>query len=302
LSLGKRLEGDQIRCPYHGLVFDAEGQCRGSPFGPAPRSIRLKTYPVVERHSLIWVWRGAAEAADERLIPDFAVLEDPRFRTIRGSIRTQANFELITDNLMDLTHVGIVHDGGLGGEGILTGRHDVQQVGTTLFSDLWCADGPPSPVWKALFSNYPENVDHWLDMRWDPPASMLLDVGVAPVGADRQGGITQWGANILTPVSQTETLYLWASARDFAREDEGVDTMIRTAIDQAFACEDKPMIEDVQRNMAGRTFQELHPVIMALDQGAIWARRMLADLIANKRSLEPTSARGLVEGLSSGVA
>ncbi len=291
LSLGKRLEGDQIQCPYHGLVFDAEGHCLGGPFGQAPRSIALKTYEVVERHSLIWVWRGAGEHADERLIPDFAVLEDSRLRTIRGRIRTNANFELITDNLMDLTHVGVVHEGGLGGAGLLNGQHSVLQEGTTVYSDLWCPDGPPAPVWKALFSDYPENVDHWLDMRWDAPANMLLDVGVAPAGAARSGGISQWGANILTPVSQTETLYLWASTRDFALEDGAVDEMIRSAVDQAFALEDKPMIEDVQRNMAGRSFKEMRPVIMALDQGAIRARMMLADLIAGKRVLSPTSPR-----------
>ncbi len=128
-------------------------------------------------------------------------------------------------------------------------------------------------------------------MRWDAPANMLLDVGVAPAGAARSGGISQWGANILTPVSQTETLYLWASTRDFALEDGAVDEMIRSAVDQAFALEDKPMIEDVQRNMAGRSFKEMRPVIMALDQGAIRARMMLADLIAGKRVLSPTSPR-----------
>jgi phenylpropionate dioxygenase-like ring-hydroxylating dioxygenase large terminal subunit len=291
LSLGKRLEGDQIRCPYHGLVFDADGQCLGGPFGPAPRSIALKTFKVVERHSLVWVWRGKVEAADESLIPDFSVLQDPRYRTLRGAIRTHANFELITDNLMDLTHVGIVHDGGLGSAGILKGRHSVVQEGATVYSDLWCPDGPPAPVWKALFGDYPDNVDHWLDMRWDAPASMLLDVGVAPVGANRQGGITQWGANILTPVSETETLYLWASARDFALQDDNVDGMIRAAIDQAFAGEDKPMIEDVQRNMAGRSFREMRPVIMALDQGAIRARMVLADLQTGKRAVAPTAPR-----------
>ena len=291
LSLGKRLEGDQVQCPYHGLVFDAEGHCLGNQYGPAPRSISLKTYKVVERYSLIWVWRGAAEDADERLIPDFSVLDDPRFRTVRGRIRTNANFELVTDNLMDLTHVSFIHAGGLGGDGMLTGQHSVKMEGTTVYSDLWCPDGPPAPVWKALFSDYPHNVDHWLDMRWDAPASMLLDVGVAPVGTGRRGGITQWGAHVLTPVSETETLYLWASARDFALDDDHVDEMIRGAIDHAFGREDKPMIEDVQRNMAGRSFKEMRPVIMALDQGAIRTRMMLADIIAGKRALTPTSPR-----------
>ena len=295
LARGARLPDDQVRCPYHGLIFAADGQCLGGPYGPPPRRLALKTFPAVERHGLVWIWRGHAEQADPALIPDFAVLEAPDHRVIRGAIRAQANHQLITDNLMDLTHVAVLHEGGIGGDAVVGGQHSVQVSGTTIYSDLWCADRPPSPVWKALFNDYPKNVDHWLDMRWDAPGHLLLDVGVAPVDADRQGGIQQWGANILTPVSETETLYFWASARAFARDDSAVDAAIRAAVHQAFAHEDKPMLEDVQRNMGGRSFEEMRPVIMALDKGAIWARRTLADLTTGKRRLEPTRPRPVAE-------
>ncbi len=68
-----------------------------------------------------------------------------------------------------------------------------------------------------------------------------------------------------------------------------MDANIRTAVEYAFGSEDKPMIEDVQRNMGGRSFEELRPLLMPFDKGAILARRVLADLMAGKKHLLPTA-------------
>jgi vanillate O-demethylase monooxygenase subunit len=198
---------------------------------------------------------------------------------------------LVTDNLMDLSHVGFLHAGGLGSAAIQSGQHEVFQSGTTIDSNRWCPDAPASPVWDALFGHYGKNVDHWLDMRWDAPASMLLDVGVALAGNQRRNGITQWGAHILTPENETTTLYFWASVRDFALDSAEVDAQIRSAVEFAFGCEDKPMIEDVQRNMGGKSFEEMRPLLLPFDKGAVLARRLLADLIAGKKQLLPTTLR-----------
>ncbi|SRR6266404_2176458 len=289
LARGKLVEDDRLQCPYHGLQFDAAGNCVHNPHGPIPPRVRLKSYKAVERHTLVWLWWGDPVAADECLIPDFSCLSDPRYRTFHDTIVTQANYELVTDNLMDLSHVGFLHAGGLGNDAIQKGKHEILQSGTTIDSKRWCPDGPAAPVWDALFGNYGKNVDHWLDMRWDPPASMLLDVGVTPVGHRRGDGIALLGAHILTPQTSTTTVYRWASVRDFAPESAEVDANIRTAVEYAFGSEDKPMIEDVQRNMGGRSFEELRPLLMPFDKGAILARRVLADLMAGKKHLLPTA-------------
>jgi phenylpropionate dioxygenase-like ring-hydroxylating dioxygenase large terminal subunit len=71
-SAGER-DGDNVRCLYHGLEFGADGRCTRVPAqeGPPPDGLRVATYPVAEKWRLIWVWMGAAEDADEALIPDF---------------------------------------------------------------------------------------------------------------------------------------------------------------------------------------------------------------------------------------
>jgi phenylpropionate dioxygenase-like ring-hydroxylating dioxygenase large terminal subunit len=291
LSVGKLIAGDAIECPYHGLRFDSHGNCVHNPHGVVPPAVRLKAYTVVERYSLVWLWWGDTASAVDELIPDFSCLIDSRYRTIHGTIQTGAHYELVTDNLMDLSHVGFVHAGGIGSESIQNGKHQVFQTGTTIDSNRWCPDALAPPVWDALFGNYGKSVDHWLDMRWDPPASMLLDVGIAPAGGARQGGIAMLGAHILTPQTESSTAYLWASARDFARTDENIDAGLRASITQAFITEDKPMIEQVQRNMGDRSFDQLNPLLLPFDKGGVLARRMLADLVSGKRKLLPTQRR-----------
>jgi len=293
LARGQRILPDRLQCPYHGLQFDRSGACVHNPHGTIPPAVRLKRYEAVGRHSLIWLWWGDPDAADEALIPDFSCIGSERYRTIRGMILARANYQLVTDNLMDLSHVGFLHAGGLGSESIQNGKHEVFQSGTTIDSNRWCPDAPASAVWDALFGNYGKNVDHWLDMRWDAPASMLLDVGVAPAGNRRRDGITQWGAHILTPESETSTLYFWASVRDFGLDNDAMDGQIRAAIEFAFGSEDKPMIEDVQRNMGGKSFDEMRPLLLPFDKGAILARRLLADLLSQKKSLLPTTLRAM---------
>ena len=291
LGQGRWLAGDRLQCPYHGLEFDASGQCVANPHGAVPRVARLRRYPLVERHSLLWVWLGDEERADPALIPDFSMLEDSGHRTIRGRLLTRALFELITDNLLDLSHVAYVHEGGLGSDAIKHGQHQTLQAGTTLFSNRWCPDGIAAPVWAALFNNYEGRVDHWLNMRWDAPSTMWLDVGVAPAGKDRSSGIAIFGAHILAAETATSTHYLWAACRDFALDDTELDAMIRGPIEHAFVGEDKPVIEDVQRNMRGRSFTDMRPLMLASDEGAVRARRLTDDFRSGrKKQLPPVAA------------
>jgi phenylpropionate dioxygenase-like ring-hydroxylating dioxygenase large terminal subunit len=205
----------------------------------------------------------------------------------------------VTDNLMDLGHVAFIHRGGLGSASIKDGKHVVQQHGTTLHSNRWCPDGAPSPVWGALFGNYQDNVDHWLNMRWDAPSTMFLDVGVTPAGHDRSEGISVPGTHILTPETETSTHYFWAASRDFALEDDELDIQLRTSIEHAFINEDKPMLEDTQRNMKGRSFDAMRPIILSSDLGAIRARRLLADIRSGRKKQAPSlteASAALVEG------
>ena len=80
LSAG-RLEGGRLRCMYHGLLFDAAGRCVEVPAQEhISPNLRIKTYRVVERDRLIWIWMGEEALADPGLIPDAHWLADPNWR------------------------------------------------------------------------------------------------------------------------------------------------------------------------------------------------------------------------------
>ena len=110
LSKGK-LVGDVIECPYHGLRFDTTGACVHNPHGDGtiPPHARVKSYPFVERHGLFWIWMGNVARADPEIIPDFSALVQDGFAPVHGYLQIQANYQLLVDNLMDLTHIEFLH-------------------------------------------------------------------------------------------------------------------------------------------------------------------------------------------------
>ena len=119
LSRGRR-EGDQIRCGYHGLAFDSGGRCVDSPFAnPLPAHAAVPTLEVVVRHGALWFWPGEPSLADPGAIPDFAFVEADG--TVPGRTWMVANYELVTDNLMDLSHAEFLHVETFGTNGALFG-------------------------------------------------------------------------------------------------------------------------------------------------------------------------------------
>ena len=65
LSLGT-VEGDHLRCGYHGLTFDTKGQCISVPGqDTVPSGARVRAYPVAERYNVVWIWMGDPARADD---------------------------------------------------------------------------------------------------------------------------------------------------------------------------------------------------------------------------------------------
>ena len=110
LSLG-RVEGDDIRCMYHGITFGSDGACKQVPGQDVvPVNFCVKKYAVHEGHEWVWLWIGDQSKADEALLPNLRY-HDPEFFNVRkGAIDFNANYELFNDNTCDLSHVAYVHE------------------------------------------------------------------------------------------------------------------------------------------------------------------------------------------------
>jgi phenylpropionate dioxygenase-like ring-hydroxylating dioxygenase large terminal subunit len=288
LSRGTR-DGDSLVCGYHGLAFAADGRCVRNPFAEKiPAGASLESFAVAERHGIVWLWGGDRAKADLEAIPDFSFVPDtPQLRTVRGYTLMKAQFEYGTDNLMDLSHIEFVHRGTFAGQGVIfAGEHRIVQQGDTLHSNWWMPNIDPPMVAQGLVP--PGNkVDHWLDMRWNAPASMRLDVGATPHGQPRDAGFTVPQAHILTPANDHETHYFWTASRNHDLDDPGVDAYLLNLFAEAFDLEDKPVIEAAYANVranleAGGDFWAEKPLSLGIDQGGTRARRLLESLIARE--------------------
>jgi vanillate O-demethylase monooxygenase subunit len=271
LSMGRR-EGDRLVCGYHGLTFDETGACVRNPFSDLiPPHCRVQAFAVEARDTILWLWGGDPAEADPSLIADFSCMAPGDVPQGRGHLMFDANYELLTDNLMDLSHIEFVHRGTFGGGGVIfRGTHEVKEEGEAIWSNWWMPE--TRPAW-ATFLPPEMKTDHWLDMRWHAPASMLLEIGLCPAGMDRANMPMppMLQPHIITPETQTRSHYFYGFAR--LEGTEGEDQVGR-----AFKEEDQPMLEAVQRSMGDADFWAQKPVILAVDAGAIRARRRLMKL------------------------
>lgn len=285
LSMGK-LKGDAVQCGYHGMVFGETGQCVQNPHhgGHIAQAMKVKAYPLVERHDMIWLWLGEPDRADPGLIPDFSCHTDPSFVKVRGVIEMKANYQLVIDNLLDLTHGEFVHEGLLASEAITVSKLETMEIGDTVWSNRWCPDGPPPPIFDHLLkmtrgTNENAPVDQWYYMRWDAPAHLLLDVGATPVGKTREQGMWNYGTDIITPIDEKNCYYFWAVSRNLLTKDEQVSGFFEQSVTRAFTLQDQPMIEAQQRILGDRSIEEMRPVAIQADVAIGKARRKLKQLI-----------------------
>ncbi len=284
LSQGQAIEGG-IRCAYHGISFDTRGACTGVPSQTViPDKLRVRTFPAVEKHGLVWLWMGDAAQAASTPVPDhFHVNTDPAWTSARDYILSDANYQLIADNLIDLTHAEFVH-------GPTLATHDgTISVPVTKVTDdaVLVARFLPasrlSPVLRAAFDAYdrdrfPELVDQWWDMYWWAPSLLLFNFGATPPGRPRSEGLDFWALDVLTPATETSTHYFWSVARQYERDNDAVTRMWHLGVAAAFL-EDKAVLEAQQAALGDTDLLDLDPVCLRSDAGGIAARRIIRRLL-----------------------
>jgi 5,5'-dehydrodivanillate O-demethylase len=101
------VEGDNLRCFYHGWMYDGNGQCTEQPAEPEPfcQRIKIRSYPVQEYIGLIWAYLGEGEAPPLRRIPD--IDRDDGVIEIRPRNVLPINYANSMEN--DPAHVPFVH-------------------------------------------------------------------------------------------------------------------------------------------------------------------------------------------------
>ena len=288
LSMGELCDGAaSVECPYHGLRFGTDGACVLNPHGSGriPATLAVRAYPVVERHTMLWLWMGT-ETADPDLIPDFSYLDPgaPGVLSKRDWIEMDVDYQLVIDNLLDLSHASFLHRGVLGDPSTLHCDIDIESTDSSVTVTRTRSRVAPSKLFDLMFRNDGEAVDTWSIMRWDAPSCLRHEAGICPPDAGRDEGITVIGTHLVTPSSRGKCVYHVAAVRlgespgsDDAEIAEQLSALRRYAFDE----QDRPILEAQQRayDLAGGP-DSLRPVMLSIDAAPLRARRVLAQLIA----------------------
>ena len=122
-----------------------------------------------------------------------------------------------------------------------------------------------------------------MDARVTPPGEYYLEVGVTPAGQPRENGKGILSAQLLTPESETSTLYHWTVCRDYDLENAALTNLWRDAVVAAFE-HDRAMIEAQQQAVGSHDIVGHGGHVVTADESGVAARRVVEQLLVAERA------------------
>ena len=290
LSLGFVKEG-QLVCGYHGLEMGCDGKTVAMPGQRVRGFPAIRAYPAAERYGFIWVWPGDADQADEALIPQLEFFDNPAWAYGGGLYHVKADYRLMIDNLMDLTHETYVHANSIGQPEIDESPCKTTVEGDQVVTARYMENIKAPPFWKmAMRANgLPDDadVDRWQICRFSPPSHVMIDVGVALAGrggfdAPDEAKVYSVVVDFITPETEASMLYFWGMARKFKPQDAALTDSIREGQGKIFS-EDLEMLERQQKNLLAHPTREL--LKLNIDAGGVQSRRVIDRLLAQEQGV-----------------
>jgi phenylpropionate dioxygenase-like ring-hydroxylating dioxygenase large terminal subunit len=289
LRLGRVVEHG-IECGYHGLIFDKDGRCVSIPGQDRiPEKARVYSYPVIEKDEFLWIWMGEHSHSRSESIPDYPWHNDhakwPHKHTI---YHIEANYMLMVDNLMDLTHLGYVHRSTIGGnpKTHVDAKMDTVRTDHGLRYSRWMLNSLPPPTYvKAV--GFQGRVDRWQEFEFIAPGTIIQWSGAVDVGrgvyegGKREGGFSLRLFHGLTPETETSCHYFWATANGYRQNDPAATQQLFDEIAAAFL-EDKAVVEEQQASLSELGGDDLVDIVS--DVARIHMRRVIERMVAEDHS------------------
>lgn len=139
--------------PYY--LWRDETHWRSANVHPAQSSKHCEhiAHPVIERYGHLWVWYGERSNADPTLVPDVPFLPAHRAQPsyARGVNFFHCTYELVLENILDLTHIDFVH-------GTMAGAAEHAEEDTVRFESTSETITMIRTVKKRLTSRYQREV------------------------------------------------------------------------------------------------------------------------------------------------
>ena len=109
---GQHVEGESIRCPYHGWRYGPDGKCDHIPYSKfIPPGAKVDSYPVVERYNGIFFWHDSEGGEPEYELPLIEQWDDPQWVHWHFDELGSMNLHPIevVDNICDVHHLLPIH-------------------------------------------------------------------------------------------------------------------------------------------------------------------------------------------------
>lgn len=277
--LGKSaLEGDNVRCGYHGFVFGPDGRCLEIPSqSHVPRACRVPVYPAIEHGLWLWVWLGDPAGADPGLLPSLAQigLEGEGLEAHPLIFREVAcRYQLLNDNLFDLSHLAFLHGNTIGTLENASTPEELEKRPGFVSSVRRIRDAPvPPTVWQRGTDGL-ERIDRAMGMQSYLPCfhAGFTEVRVPASHPARGGEVLSWSRvyHAITPVTPQASLYHFAVAGAPGLDAPAMKAALDPVIDEdVFASE---QIEAIIALYGGNPPPEL---MVKSDANAVEGRRMI---------------------------
>lgn len=275
LSAGT-LDQDAIVCGYHGLRFNAEGDCIEVPSqANCPKNVGIRSYRTHQRGTVVWVWMGEAEHADLSKLPPQDWMESAEWERSQGYLSLQGSYVRLHENLLDLTHLSFLHAKSFGTPDYAKATFE-SVIGDGQFALL--RNVVPTtlpPVW-AIPTGLTGQGQAARIVRSEFRSLGLHEVSVTfydchlPETERPQFRIRT--AHMPTPETATSTHYFIVHGRDFALEDTATTRFMHDQLFMAFQ-EDVDGLALQELALANTPAEDLYEFSVAADAPAVAMRR-----------------------------
>lgn len=283
LSAG-RLQGDCIQCGYHGFVYDSDGACVEIPGQRnIPSRARVRRYPIVEKDTLVWLWPGDLEAADESIIPDVPWLTDDSIDISRGTFEAGCRWTLYAENLLDLTHLSFIHPTA-GHPGIYETPIEVTADDRTIRFVRDIPDDECPPLYQMW--GFDDPIRTYSDSRLVVPSFFESIQTISQGGDGPPKENTMWVMHSVTPATATSTVDCLALASDvagFSFSPPGVQVVTDRppVVDQDFCA------LELQEQMVASDDPNAFEVNVRADAAVVQFRRLVRALAESEPATVP---------------
>lgn len=278
-----------LQCGYHGVTFDGEGTCVHIPGQEIiPAQMCVRSYPIVEKQEIVWIWLGDPELADEsKLLVDFPWNDDhENWPHIHDMYEIDCNYLLLIDNLMDLTHIPFIHRNTIGGgnaKGQVDATMEVTPTETGVHYIRWMENIQPPPTYvKGAGFEDGTMVDRWQEFEYVVPSTVVQWTGALPVGTgakesrEQSGGFNLRLYHGVTPRTETTCYYFWTPHNGYNPGDYEATKSLHKEIAVTFD-EDVAFLESQQAIL---TAQPDAPLVNTKhDKALIHANRAISAMI-----------------------